>query len=139
MDRDRLVGLWSDALVYAGAMEAEVLFFGTDGRGCFAWQNAYSTQGSTFTWRLDAGRLTTRTSRTFSNEPGQSEELTADDGWPFDLDAAHVSLAVEDGPYGSKPLVLRIHTTPDAHAYGYVGTNCPDDLLSQINQTPASR
>jgi len=137
MDSARLVGFWSDDLVYVGAMEYEVVFFGADGRGCFAWENVFSTQGSVFIWELSGDRLTVRTTQEFSNDLDGGRLLSPGGGLRFDLDAAFVRVGIEDGPYGTTPLVLRIDTgrSADSRAFGYVRADCPDDLREQINQT----
>lgn len=139
MEPARLIGLWSDSEVYSGAMEHEVIFFGEDGFGCFAWENVYSTRGSVFTWALDDDRLTTRMICGFSRPVGEQDRLVAGDGLPFEVTAGRVALGREDGPCGTRPVVLRIDTGRPSSAFGYVRPSCPDDLLEQIHRCAGSR
>jgi hypothetical protein len=129
LDRHRLAGYWNDDLVYSGAMENMVLFFGRDGRGCFAWENFGGSHGCVLAWSLEGDRLTTRTVREFSSVPGN--------GIPMDLDAVLVSVGMEGGPYGTRPLVLRIDGPrhfPFPNALGYVGPRCPERLWRWVGR-----
>ena len=143
VERRALLGFWSTDEVYSGNMEHELVFFGSDGHGWFAWENAGATRGSMFTWRTDHGRLTTRTILDFSDETSGRLRLRPGDGHRFDMDAVPVTRGVEDGPYGTRPLVLRVPRSSTSQAFterfGYVGARCPDRWWTEIGRLRRGR